>query len=751
MSAARPSLRQSPTPASLPENVLSVVPATRLRSEIEQGTSGASADPFVTDINLSRARKRQRTEPCSVSFPLPKIDRPPHLPMRITDSDQESTLTVSSDYMMQAGPSNASLDQANGHTNTKAHVSPTNGYASHTVNGSCGFGTFLGNGTGKHGKAVSRVNLPGTTLYDDSSVDREEFVRLVIQSLRDVGYIESAATLEAESGYTMESSEVSEFRQYVLEGAWDKAGTALERLGVNEEEGLWEAKFMLSQQKYLELLEENKTTQALHVLRNELAPLNADSEQLHILSGLIMCSESDELRKRSGWDGASGTSRRRLLINLQRYVPSSVMIPPRRIATLLHQARSYQRHRCLYHISPSTAGFSLYSDHQCDRNAFPRITTFILEGHSDQVWNIEWSHNGQYLATASKDKTAIIWQLKNEPDEKQWESRFTLGDHPYSVGCLAWSNDDSILLTTAENHIRLWNTKTGICIRALDEHNDTVTALSWLPDDSGFISGALDRTIIQWDADGTLQNSWGPSPIRVTGLAVAPDLSRLVTIGMQSDIPSPSDISHPARDGQTPSSGGGNGILPNSLGSSDNRMIVYDLATKLIEANIRFEGQLTNVRVSHNSQYSLINQAPDEIHLWDLNAGRLARKFTGQRQANDVIRSCFGGIEGNFIVSGSEDANIYVWHRDTGVLLEILSGHGEGSVNSVAWNPHDERMFASCSDDRTVRIWEALPLSEFGTAIMCDSTHPALSRLETQNRSEKGKVRQQSDAEELDI
>lgn len=45
-----------------------------------------------------------------------------------------------------------------------------------------------------------------------------------------------------------------------------------------------DARFLISQQKYLELLEAKKTTAALQVLRNELAPMNTETEQLHTLS-----------------------------------------------------------------------------------------------------------------------------------------------------------------------------------------------------------------------------------------------------------------------------------------------------------------------------------------------------------------------------------------------------------------------------------------------------------------------------------
>jgi len=112
---------------------------------------------------------------------------------------------------------------------------------------------------------------------------------------------QSAATLEAESGYTMESPQVSQFRRYILTGRWAKAETLLPSLFPDNQDHLCvasssfpshsppltisqDARFLISQQKYLELLEARKTTAALHVLRNELAPINTETEHLHTLS-----------------------------------------------------------------------------------------------------------------------------------------------------------------------------------------------------------------------------------------------------------------------------------------------------------------------------------------------------------------------------------------------------------------------------------------------------------------------------------
>lgn len=107
--------------------------------------------------------------------------------MRLTETDNDSTLSVSYDSAQEAGPSTAT-PMTNGHNG----VAKTNGFSGPYTNGNTKSRSpegVDGRVAEKSRMTVSRVSLPGSTLYDDSYVDREEFVRLVIQSLRDVGYM----------------------------------------------------------------------------------------------------------------------------------------------------------------------------------------------------------------------------------------------------------------------------------------------------------------------------------------------------------------------------------------------------------------------------------------------------------------------------------------------------------------------------------------------------------------------------------
>ena len=88
---------------------------------------------------------------------------------------------------------------------------------------------------------------------------------------------------------------------------------------------------------------------------------------------------------------------------------------------------------------------------------------------------------------------------------------------------------------------------------------------------------------------------------------------------------------------------------------------------------------------------------PQEIHCWDLTTGTLVQRYhaSGFRQGRFVLRSAFGGARSSIVVCGSEDANVYMWHRYTGALLDVLSGHAS-TVNSVEWSPTNHSLFARC-------------------------------------------------------
>ena len=54
--------------------------------------------------------------------------------------------------------------------------------------------------------------------------------------------------------------------------------------------------------------------------------------------------------------------------------------------------------------------------------------------------------------------------------------------------------------------------------------------------------------------------------------------------------------------------------------------------------------------------------------------------------------------------SGAEDCCAHVWDRHFGVKLATLDGH-TNVVNCVSFNPANQQMLVSASDDHTIRVW----------------------------------------------
>ena len=145
-----------------------------------------------------------------------------------------------------------------------------------------------------------------------------------------MGYNSAAESVSLASGFDLESPTVAAFRSAIVEGNWAEAEQLLSGATVSGERGHQGGnglvltsgadrnvmRFWIRQQKFLELLENRETSQALAVLRTELTPLNQDVQKLPFLSSLLMCQTRDDLLAKANWDGAYGRSRQILLSEL---------------------------------------------------------------------------------------------------------------------------------------------------------------------------------------------------------------------------------------------------------------------------------------------------------------------------------------------------------------------------------------------------------------------------------------------------
>lgn len=138
-----------------------------------------------------------------------------------------------------------------------------------------------------------------------------------------------------------------------------------------------------------------------------------------------------------------------IFFNLGSISPA-VMIPDHRLAVLLDHVKQNQINQCLYHNTAEPP--SLYSDHQCDRAQFPLRTSIELSEHTDEVWYLEFSHDGTKLATTGRESIVIIY------DVATFSVLHRLTDHGGPVAYATWSPDDSQLISCSQDFkARIWD------------------------------------------------------------------------------------------------------------------------------------------------------------------------------------------------------------------------------------------------------------------------------------------------------
>uniref|UniRef100_A0A2P2MMZ7 WD-repeat protein n=1 Tax=Rhizophora mucronata TaxID=61149 RepID=A0A2P2MMZ7_RHIMU len=501
------------------------------------------------------------------------------------------------------------------------------------------------------------------TVGSKGVIKRSEFIRIITRALYSLGYDKSGALLEEESGIPLHSSVLTLLIQKVMDGKWNQSVAMLNTIGLLDEATVKSASFLILEQKFLELLEVDNVVAALDTLRNEIVPLRINMNRAHELAACVISPSRGLILS---LDTKGSNSKSKVLENLEKLLPPALLVPEKRLEHLVERALDVQRDACLFH-NTLDSDISLYSDHQCGRNQIPSQTMQILEAHSDEIWFLQFSHNGKYLASSSKDQSAVIWEVK---EDSNVSLKHKLTGHQKPVLTVSWSpNDCQILTCGQEEVIRLWDVSSGECIHVYEKLGVGLVSCGWFPDNKGIFAGMTDKSICLWDLDGKELECWkGQRALRISDMAITDDGKKIMSI------------------------------------CRDTAVLIFDRELKF-ERLIEEEEMITSFSLSNDNKFLLVNLISQEIHLWSIESDpKIVCKYKGHTHTRFIIRSCFGGFEQSFVASGSEDSQVYMWHRGTGELLLALPGHS-GAVNCVSWNPANPHMLASASDDRTIRIW----------------------------------------------
>ena len=115
-------------------------------------------------------------------------------------------------------------------------------------------------------------------------------------------------------------------------------------------------------------------------------------------------------------------------------------------------------------------------------------------GHTDTVYSVAFSPDGQTLASGSADGTIILW------DTTTGQYKQTLTGHKRAVYSIAFSSDGKTLASGSwDKTIILWDTTTGKYIHILAGHEKVVYSVAFSPDGQILASGSADKAIILWN------------------------------------------------------------------------------------------------------------------------------------------------------------------------------------------------------------------------------------------------------------
>jgi WD40 repeat protein/energy-coupling factor transporter ATP-binding protein EcfA2 len=243
-----------------------------------------------------------------------------------------------------------------------------------------------------------------------------------------------------------------------------------------------------------------------------------------------------------------------------------------------------------------------------------------LEAHKEQVSSLAFSPDGTMFVSGSYDQTLQLWDTQGKPIPSAFP------EQTHYVTTVAFSPDSQMIISgTSDGKISLWNLQGQSIFSSIQAHNKVVSDIAFSPDGKTIVSSSWDKTVRLSDLNGNLVNSFSTQH-EIDTLAFDSKSQILVT------------------------------------GYADGRVQLWNLEGEKPNPQNSFlahQEAVTSVAFNEHSQLGKIivsSSRDNTLRFWDLQGNQI-----GERIHPDDVLSFVITPDGQTIVTGTEDGNLYLW------------------------------------------------------------------------------------------
>lgn len=295
----------------------------------------------------------------------------------------------------------------------------------------------------------------------------------------------------------------------------------------------------------------------------------------------------------------------------------------------------------------------------------------VLEGHTGVLCQAKFSTDGARILTVSHDGT----------------SHFTYLD-PAGTPVTTWSGGEP-----GDRTVKVWDAFSGELVTTLDGHSAPVTDACFSPDGRQVLTGSLDQTARIWDAaSGKELVQLKGHNAAILAVAYSPDGRSVLTssYGQSFDVQS---------------FGEGSYSSSSSTASEPHLAVAWDARDGKKRFTLRNYGNSSRAKAvfSPNGRFIATAAAdPRNCALWNAADGSLVSSLSGHiHEINNVSFS----DDSSRVVTASSDATARIYNVPDGDLVATLRGH-DLSVLRAQFSPNGRRVLTA-SADGNARVWEA--------------------------------------------